>query len=410
MTIFGAGFVSPQPGGREAIPCWGEASPSSEACHFIWYRGLAVSLDVSVQRTKKHGLLSGFVCVFPHTDPFSLNTSTLCSKIIITQFQSRRLFAAPLMRAGGFRGFRRDWNYYFDMLTLDYLASLFEGHSDALKVKVSPIRLGSRVLDFNARPAIMGVVNLSADSWYRESVALTAEAAIQRGMVLSAQGADIIYVGAESSLAHAARVQDLEQKSMLLPVLKALVAKGIAVSIETYHPEVTRACLETGAAVVNLTGRTDRDQIYRMVAEQGATIIICHVQGENVREVGDFDFGKDTTQMFYDYFARETEFATSLGVRNIVIDPGLGFYYKNLQDSSVRIQHQMKTFLNTFRLRKLGFPVCHALPHAFETFGEEVRTAESFFAVLAALGKTDLFRTHEVAKVKAVVDTMGLFG
>jgi dihydropteroate synthase len=69
----------------------------------------------------------------------------------------------------------------------------------------------------------------------------------------------------------------------------------------------------------------------------------------------------------------------------------------------------MRTFLNTFRLRTLGFPVCHALPHAFECFGDEVRSAEPFFAVLAALGKTDLFRTHEVPRVRAVLDTLGQF-
>ena len=66
----------------------------------------------------------------------------------------------------------------------------------------------------------------------------------------------------------------------------------------------------------------------------------------------------------------------------------------------------MTVFLNTFRLRTLGFPICHALPHAFEYFGEEVRCAEPFFAVLAALGQTDLFRTHEVPRVKAVLDTL----
>jgi hypothetical protein len=69
----------------------------------------------------------------------------------------------------------------------------------------------------------------------------------------------------------------------------------------------------------------------------------------------------------------------------------------------------MTVFLNTFRLRTLGFPVCHALPHAFEYFGDEVRSAEPFFAVLAALGKTDLFRTHEVPKTKAVLDVLRLF-
>jgi len=69
----------------------------------------------------------------------------------------------------------------------------------------------------------------------------------------------------------------------------------------------------------------------------------------------------------------------------------------------------MRTFLNSFRLRELGWPVCHALPHAFECFGEEVRSAEPFFAVLAALGKTDLFRTHEVPRIRAVLETMGLY-
>jgi len=133
------------------------------------------------------------------------------------------------------------------------------------------------------------------------------------------------------------------------------------------------------------------------------------VPGANVREVGDFDLESDPTLMLHDYFAREIEKATRCGLRKILIDPGLGFYYRNLQDSAVRVRHQMKVFLNTFRLRALGFPVCHALPHAFEYFGEEVRCAEPFFAVLAALGRTDLFRTHEVPRIKAVLETMRVF-
>ena len=110
--------------------------------------------------------------------------------------------------------------------------------------------------------------------------------------------------------------------------------------------------------------------------------------------------------MMREYFSREIERATAAGVERIFIDPGLGFYYRNLQDSARRIRHQMTMFLHTFRLRTFGFPVCHALPHAFEYFREEVRSAESFFAVLAALGKTDLFRTHEVRRVRAVLDAL----
>ena len=117
----------------------------------------------------------------------------------------------------------------------------------------------------------------------------------------------------------------------------------------------------------------------------------------------------DPIPMLREFFARQIELAQKCGVEKIFLDPGLGFYYRNLQDSAVRVRHQMNVFLNTFRLRKLGFPICHALPHAFEFFGDEVRCAEPFFAVLAALGKTDLFRTHEVPRIKAVMETMKAF-
>ena len=110
-----------------------------------------------------------------------------------------------------------------------------------------------------------------------------------------------------------------------------------------------------------------------------------------------------------DYFSRQTDEALRQGATKIILDPGLGFYYRNLQDSAVRVRHQMNVFLNTFRLRTLGFPICNALPHAFEYFGEEVRCAEPFFAVLAALGKTDLLRTHEVPRIKGVLETMKVY-
>jgi dihydropteroate synthase len=295
------------------------------------------------------------------------------------------------------------------VLNLEQLAGLLEKNRAAASARVKEFSIGGRKFNFNSQPAIMGVVNLSPDSWYRESVCLTAEAAIQRGRVLIAQGADIVDVGAESTLAHAARMENAEQNSKLLPVIKKLRAADILVSVETYQPAVTRACLEAGANILNLTGTDRSDELFRMVADRDAAVIICYVQGKNVREVGDFDFSGDPIEMMREYFARQIEIAQRNGVERIVLDPGLGFYYRNLHDSAVRVRHQMNIFLNTFRLRTLGFPICHALPHAFEYFRDEVRCAEPFFAMLAALGKTDLFRTHEVPRIKAVLDTMKVF-
>lgn len=295
------------------------------------------------------------------------------------------------------------------MLKLEHLVELWEQYREAANSLVREFEIGGRAFPFNSRPALMGVVNLSADSWYRESVCLSVESALQRGRVLAAQGAAIVDLGAESTLAHAARVAEAAQTERLLPIIRGLRAEGVLVSVESYHATVARAALGAGANVLNLTGTDGVEEMYRLAAAHGAAVIVCYVQGPNVRAVGDFDFGTDPVGLMYEYFARETERAGRCGASRILIDPGLGFYYRNLQDSAVRVRHQMRTFLNTFRLRALGWPVCQALPHAFEFFREEVRCAEPFFAVLAALGKTDLFRTHEVPRTRAVLETLSLW-
>jgi dihydropteroate synthase len=294
------------------------------------------------------------------------------------------------------------------MLDLAMLAALHEKYREGAAMPVVDFALGTHRFEFAKQAYLMGVVNLSADSWYRESVALSTEAAIRRGRMLHEQGAAIIDLGAESTLAHAAQVGETAQESALVPVVRELAGAGLCVSVETYHPSVTTACLKAGAKVLNLTGTVNCDAIFREVADFDAGVIICFVQGDHVRAVKDLELGRDPVAALYEFFARQVEAAVSAGVSRIWIDPGLGFYYKNLQDSSARIRHQMQVFLNSFRLRSLGWPVCQALPHAFECFEDEVRVAEPFFAVLALLGQANLLRTHEVAKVRGVLRTLEL--
>jgi len=294
------------------------------------------------------------------------------------------------------------------MLDLATLAALQEKYREAAALPVTDFALGPHRFESSRQTYLMGVVNLSADSWYRESVVLNAEAAIRRGRVLAEQGAAIIDVGAESTLAHAAQVGDAAQTSALLPVVRELAGAGLCVSVETYHPGVTTACLKAGAKILNLTSTVNGEEFFREVADFDAGVILCFVQGENVRAVSDLDLEGDPIAVMHDYFARQIEAAMNAGVSRIWIDPGLGFYYRNLQDSGTRVRRQMRVFLNSFRLRSLGWPICHALPHAFECFEEEVRTAEPFFAVLALLGQTSLLRTHEIAKVRGVLRAMEL--
>ena len=295
------------------------------------------------------------------------------------------------------------------MLTLKKLAELWQRDPAAAEVRVREFALGEHHFAFNSRPSIMGVINLSPDSWYRESVCLSTDRAVQRGLVLHAQGAEVVDVGAESTLAQAARVDATQQQSRLVPVVRALREAGVIVSVEAYSTAVARAALEAGARVINLTGTAQTAEFYHLAAAHDAAVIVCYVQGDHVRAVGDFKFSDDPVALMSDYFARQIDLAAAAGVNKVLVDPGLGFYYRNLEDSAVRVRHQMTVFLNTFRLRVLGCPICHALPHAFEFFGDEVRTAEAFFCVLAALGQTSLFRTHEVPRIRAVLDTLQVF-
>lgn len=291
------------------------------------------------------------------------------------------------------------------MITLDQLAALARAHADDLVCPVQPLRLGDRLVDTDADPVVMGCVNLSKDSTYRESIALTPAAAIRKGRVLAAQGADLVDVGAESSTARAERVDPQAQARALVPVVEGLVGTGVRVSAEAYHPVVVTAALEAGAAVVNYTGSAHDAEVFAAVARAGATVVLCYVPGSDVREVTDVDLD-DPFPALLDHFRRRVDQARAAGVEHLVIDPGMGFYYGNLTDPAVRVRHQLRLLLRSSRLRRLGLPVCQSVPHAFALFEDQFRTAEGFFTVFAALAGVGVVRTHEVAHVRAVLGAM----
>ena len=295
------------------------------------------------------------------------------------------------------------------MLEIKDLSSISQKYKEAMETQVSSVNLTDDVVIPVDGPALMGVINLSPDSWYRESICLSVDAAVQRGRVLFEQGASIIDIGAESTVDQAQRVSGEEQQKRLLPVIHQLASAGIVVSTETYNVNVAESCLIAGAKVLNITGTARNEDMYRLAADHDAAVVICYVAGKSVRDVQEIPIDEDPIPRMSSFFEREIDRAKSCGLMKGFIDPGLGFYYPNLKDSSVRIRYQMKTFLNAFRLRRLGWPVCNALPHAFECFGEEVRSAEPFFSVLASLGKTDLIRTHEVTRVAAVLKAMKVY-
>lgn len=294
------------------------------------------------------------------------------------------------------------------MITLQDLARLAADHADDLGHRVAPLRLGERTFDTDREPVIMSVVNLSQDSAYRESIAVSTEAAIRKAHVHVAQGAHVVDLGAESTVPTAASVDDDGQQRLLVPVIERLAADGIAVSVETYDVAVARAALEAGACVLNLSGSHHDDEMFALAGEHRATVVLCHVLGPHAREIHDHDVTLDQMPRMAAQFEHRITHARESGVTDLIVDPGVGFGF-SLDDAQARAQYQAAALLHSFRLRRLGLPIMHALPHAFDIFEDRFRSAEGFFAVLAHLGGTGVYRTHEVPLIRSVLEAMGTF-
>ena len=273
--------------------------------------------------------------------------------------------------------------------------------------------------DLTHQRVLMGVINLSPDSAYRESVCTTTEAALERAQRLALAGAHVVDVGAESTLPQAQRVTPQQQLERLLPVVEGIAAMPTLsnpegqpvpppfISVESYYPEVLEACAKAGAHVFNLTGTQDEEQVFDIAATHQTAVILCHVPGPNVRQAQQLGFGPEVVQRIGRALEERVAMAHAKGVQGVVVDPGLGFYYRDLEDGERRVNYQVETLLTAYRFHHLGVPVMNILPHAPQVFGEEHRQeAEPFFAVLALLGGTHLIRTHEVEAVGRIARLM----
>lgn len=290
------------------------------------------------------------------------------------------------------------------MISLAELASLHAEFATDLERNVSPVAVTDDVIIGDGPVTLMGVVNLSRDSTYRESVAVSPEAAVRMARTQVTQGASIIDLGAEASHDGAERVSAEDQIERLVPVVQALSA-DVVISVETYHAKVAEAVLSAGARMINLTGRADEEEILPLVARADASLLMVFSPSDNVRESGELPDDDDTMPALVEHFEPRLARARSAGVERVVVDPGSGFTYDNLSGVG-KAQVQARVLAQSFRLRSLGVPCAHALPHCFDLFQREFRHAEGFFAVLAGLGNAHLLRVHEVPRVAAVLHAM----
>jgi dihydropteroate synthase len=190
------------------------------------------------------------------------------------------------------------------------------------------LRLGPRVLELGERTAIMGIVNVTPDSFSDGGAFFDPAAAIAHGLALAAEGADILDVGGESTRPGAAPVSEQEELRRVVPVVRELAARsGVPVSIDTTKAAVAAAALAAGASVVNDVSALRLDPaLGALVARSGAALIIMHMQGtpRTMQQAPHYD---DLLGEVIAGLAAGIDRAAAAGVdpERIVVDPGIGF-------------------------------------------------------------------------------------
>lgn len=283
------------------------------------------------------------------------------------------------------------------------LRDLWSSHAEAMAAPVRTFAFPAFDRVFDDRPRQLGVINLSRDSVYRESICPTLDHALYRARRMTLEGAAAVDLGAESTGDAADRVGVARQIDQLRPATRAIAAEKMLVSVETYYPEVAAACLEAGAGIVNLTGRVDDRAFYETVARHEAGVILCYTPGENARSADALPPPDLLMTEMLAFFRERVALATEAGVEKIWLDPGFGFAL-NLPDGPERIAYQTASTLHAFRLRALGWPLCLTLTASVHLFRDEVRCGETASATLALLSKPGLLRSHECARVQPVLE------
>ena len=252
---------------------------------------------------------------------------------------------------------------------------------------------------FDAKmPIIMGILNLTPDSFSDGGSYPTPEDAIARGLQMIEEGALIIDVGGESTRPGAAPVSEEEECARVLDVVKALASKGICVSIDTRHASVARAALEAGASIINDVSGFRDPAMVDLAASCDAGLVVMHMGGDDPRTMQDEPVYEDVVAEVRDYIKAQADNLIAHGVarERICLDPGPGF--------GKTAKQTVELMRNFHEFNRLGFPTMVAVSRK-SYIGEayhiedpkERDSASAAEALMACELGASVIRTHNVA-------------
>jgi dihydropteroate synthase len=264
-----------------------------------------------------------------------------------------------------------------------------------------PWTFGKRAYQLGPTPLIMGIVNVTPDSFSDGGCFIDVDRAVEHALELVEQGADILDLGGESTRPNAEPVPFEEELRRVLPVVEQLAPQvTVPLSIDTTKAEVARLCLAAGAEIINdISGLTFDADMPAVCRDHAAGIICMHIQGTPQTMQIDPTY-EDCVREIRDWLADRLRFLESAGIppERTVIDPGIGF--------GKTAQHNVTLLASIGPFRQLGRPVL--IGHSRKGFLKKVLGRElderlagtlGVSVALAAQG-TDILRVHDVAAVR----------
>ncbi len=274
---------------------------------------------------------------------------------------------------------------------------------DNLKKRGFVLNAGRYKLNLRARTHIMGILNITPDSFYDGGLYADREEAIRRAIEMESQGADIIDVGGESARPGAKAVSAEEESERVIPVIKALAKKIKApISIDTSKFSVARKALDCGAVIVNdISGLKKEPKIAGLVRKHKAAIVLMHMKG-TPRTMQKDPVYKSLIGDITEGLRDSVSIAKDAGIsdNSIVIDPGIGF--------GKTVEHNLKILKRLREFKSLGYPVMVGTSRKSfigKVLGAETR--ERLFGAAASVAVAiqngaDIVRVHDVDQMRQV--------
>jgi dihydropteroate synthase len=252
-------------------------------------------------------------------------------------------------------------------------------------------------------PLVMGILNVTPDSFSDGGLFHDREAAVARARIMMEEGADVLDVGGESTRPGAEPVPPALQIERVVPVIAAVADLGVPVSVDTACAHVARAALDAGADWINDVTALSDPEMGPLAATRGCPVVLMHMRGEPRTMQRDVQY-TDVVSEVVDYLRDRGRYAESLGIPrcNVILDPGIGF--------GKRPEHNLELLRAVPRLVDTGYAVLVGasrksfLGACFGMEPAERRTGSVAAALAAAAGGAHVVRVHDVKATRRAVD------